>query len=484
MQQIIERCVAEISAWQCLLIFDNTEDTTLQSSGSSTTGAVDLANYLPQSRLCSVIFTTTSSKAAQVLASQNVIALQELTPDTALKMLQTRLARPLASTEQQEAKHLLRELLYLPLAVAQAAACMNTSGMTVQEYRPQLDEYEKIALEYSNDSSKGKPQGSGIEDPVAATLFLSISHVRHNDALAADYLFLAACVDRKDISLDLLEAASPQAREDAIQVLDKYALVTRRPAESALDVHRLIHQALRKWLQLQGQLRHWTQHTITQLLQVFPDNDHSNRSKWRRLLPHAQYALSHSLVDDNNEERLDLAWKCARTLYSDGRYKEAEKLFVQVMETRKTKLGADHLNTLTSMANLAATYRNQGRWDEAEKLFVQVIETRKTKLGADHPNTLASIANLAATYRNQGRWDKAEKLFVQVMETRKTKLGADHPNTLTSMANLAATYRNQGRWDEAEKLEVQVVETRKTKLRADHPNTLASIANLAFTLQL
>jgi hypothetical protein len=134
MQQIIERCMAEISAWQCLLIFDNTEDTTLQSSGSSTTGAVDLANYLPQSRLCSVIFTTTSSKAAQVLASQNVIALQELTPDTALKMLQTRLARPLTSTEQQEAKHLLRELLYLPLAVAQAAACMNTSGMTVQEY--------------------------------------------------------------------------------------------------------------------------------------------------------------------------------------------------------------------------------------------------------------------------------------------------------------------------------------------------------------
>ncbi len=33
------------------------------------------------------------------------------------------------------------------------------------------------------------------------------------------------------------------------------------------------------------------------------------------------------------------------------------------METRKTKLGADHPDTLTSMANLASTYRNQGRWD-------------------------------------------------------------------------------------------------------------------------
>ena len=78
------------------------------------------------------------------------------------------------------------------------------------------------------------------------------------------------------------------------------------------------------------------------------------------------------------------------------------------------------------------------------------METSKTKLGADHPDTLTSMANLASTYRNQGRWEEAEKLDVQVMETSKTKLGADHPDTLTSMANLASTYRNQGRWEEAE----------------------------------
>jgi hypothetical protein len=82
-------------------------------------------------------------------------------------------------------------------------------------------------------------------------------------------------------------------------------------------------------------------------------------------------------------------------------------------------------------------------WDEAEELEVQVMEMSRIKLGADHPSTLTSMANLAATYWNQGRWDEAEELEVQVMETRKTKLGADHPSTLSSMANLASTYRNQ-----------------------------------------
>ena len=95
-----------------------------------------------------------------------------------------------------------------------------------------------------------------------------------------------------------------------------------------------------------------------------------------------------------------------------------------------------------------------GRWKETEELFVQVLEPSRTMLGEEHPDTLSSMANLASTYRNQGRWKEAEELGVQVMETRKRVLGAEHPSTLNSMANLASTYRNQGRWKEAEELEV------------------------------
>jgi MoxR-like ATPase len=90
-----------------------------------------------------------------------------------------------------------------------------------------------------------------------------MDQITHSDASAADYLSLAACVGRKDISLDLLEAASPQIREDAMKVLDKYALVTRRPAESALDVHRLLHQALRERLQVPAQALDSSHHHTT-----------------------------------------------------------------------------------------------------------------------------------------------------------------------------------------------------------------------------
>ncbi|KAH8708390.1 kinesin light chain [Phaeosphaeriaceae sp. PMI808] len=466
-KQLVKLHPSREGARQWLLIFDNTDDINLGSSGLSTARATNLIDYLPQSKLGSIIFTTTNSNTAKRLALQNIIELGEMTPDTAQRMLGSYLNTPVSRSEQQETKLLLQELSYLPLAIIQAAAYVNTRNITLQTYRSQLLKQKEDALERSSELSEGKLQEYGTKGPVATTLLISIDQIHRDDSLAADYLFLAACIDRKDIPLELLEASSPRERDDAIKILNSYALVTRRPAESAIDLHQLVHRALRGWLQKQETLDQWTQHAITRLLRVFPDYNHGSRSKWRRLLPHAKYALSNSLTEQEGADRMTLS----------------EELFVHVMEMRKRVLGDEHPDTLTSMANLASTYRNQGRWKEAEELEVQVIETSARVLGDEHPDTLTSMANLASTYRNQGRWKEAEELEVQVMETRKRVLGDEHPDTLTSMANLASTYRNQGRWKEAEELEVQVMETRKRVLRDEHPDTLTSMANLALTYQ-
>ncbi|KAG9197006.1 hypothetical protein G6514_002694, partial [Epicoccum nigrum] len=418
-KQVIKCCVAEVKKRHCLLVLDNVESTILQASGSSTARAADLADFLPHSKLCSAILTTTNSDLAQALAPQNIIALQDLTAEPALRMFQNHLMRLLSDAEQHEARWLLQELSHLPLAVVQAAACINASSMTVQEYRARLFKHRELSLRYNSDLPEDNVRSSGMVDPVATTLSVSMDQITRDAASAADYLCLAACVDRKDISLDLLDAASLQTREDAIKVLNKYALVTRRPADSALDVHRLVHQALREQLQVQRRLQYWTHHAMTQLLQIFPDDKHSDRSKWRRLLPHAQYVLSHSSTDNGVKGRLDLASSCAMALYSDGRYEEAEELQVQVIQTMERVLGDEHPDTLTSMSNLALTYWSEGRWKEAEELQVQVIQTMERVLGDEHPDMLTSMSNLASTYWKQGRQKEAEVLQVQVVQTRK-----------------------------------------------------------------
>jgi len=65
-----------------LLVFDNMDDVSLGSSGMST-GAANLSDYLPQSDWCSILCTTTNSDIAKRLASDNVVELKEMAPDTA-----------------------------------------------------------------------------------------------------------------------------------------------------------------------------------------------------------------------------------------------------------------------------------------------------------------------------------------------------------------------------------------------------------------
>ena len=64
--------------------------------------------------------------------------------------------------------------------------------------------------------------------------------------------------------------------------------------------------------------------------------------------------------------------------------KEAEELKLQVMQTRKRVFGEEHPKTLTSMGNLAITYKNQRQWKEAEELGIQVLKVRQRVLGEEH----------------------------------------------------------------------------------------------------
>jgi len=182
-------------------------------------------------------------------------------------------------------------------------------------------------------------------------------------------------------------------------------------------------------------------------------------------------------TDDVKAEGLWRMWTTiGHVLWKEGRWKEAEELQVKVMEASSRALGEEHSDTLTAIANLAATYRKQGRTQKAEKLDVKVMKARSRVLGEEHPETLTAIANLAATYRKQGRWKEAEKLLVKVMDARSRVVGEWHLSTLTAMANLAATYRKQGRTKEAEKLDVKVMEARSRVLGEEHPDTLTAIS--------
>jgi hypothetical protein len=67
---------------------------------------------------------------------------------------------------------------------------------------------------------------------------------------------------------------------------------------------------------------------------------------------------------------------------------------------------------------------------------MHVIETKKRVLEIEHPDTLTSMANLAFTWKSQGRDHDALGLMRECFLLRKQKLGVDHSSTISSLGAL------------------------------------------------
>jgi tetratricopeptide (TPR) repeat protein len=481
--RLVQLYLSKESAGQWLLVFDNADDINMWiDTPGSEQKSDSLIDYLPKSRQGCIVFTTRNMNAAVDLAQQNIVEMSEMSEGVAMQMLQNYLINKDLINNARDAKALLAQLTYLPLAISQAAAYINKTRQTLAKYLALLAEQEGDVVELLSMNFEDEGRYRDVKNPIATTFLISFEHIRRQDSLAAGYLSFVACVDPKDVPLSLLPPGPSRNKETiAIGTLKAYSFISMRSAEEAFDVHRLVHLAIRNWLRKEKRLAQWSEKAIARLADVFPDFDNEYRSLWRGYLVHAHYVLKSNLIEKCGEARISLACKFGLCLYSDGRYNEAEELFLQVMETRKRVLGEEHRSTLTSIGNLAAIYRNQGRWKEAEERLVQVIEIKKRVLGEEDPSTLISMTNLAATYKDRGQWKDAEELLVLEIEIRKRVLGEEDPSTLTSMAILAATYSSQGRLKEAEELIVQVIETWKRVVGEEHPSTLTSMANLAST---
>ncbi|KAH7146098.1 hypothetical protein EDB81DRAFT_856613 [Dactylonectria macrodidyma] len=461
-----------------LMVIDNADDAQL-FFGQSADTAISSAESKDERNL---------QVGVRLTKGQQPIEVLRMTEDESEQLLRVRLKG--ISAASADLLMLSSQLEHLPLALAQGAAFIQETSITVAKYLQLLSNSDKDIVHLLSKEFETVGRDSKAPQAVAQTWILSFQQIEQQHALASELLSFMSILDRQDIPVQFIShygerngvPRSDIELTEALGILKAFSFVTEENSGS-FDMHRLVQLVTQKWLTNRDTIGRFGKEALMTVSYMYPHGKYETRAICAAYLSHANAVLRLSGLNSRHEAKAkaSLLRHMAGYFRFEGKWRNAEKLMKEAVEIREQELGADHPSTLTSMGNLASTYRNQGRWEEAEKLDVQVMETRKTKLGPDHPDTLTSMANLASTFRNQGRWEEAEKLFVQVMDTFETKLGADHPSTLSGMANLASTFRNQGRWEEAEKLEVQVMETRKMKLGADHPSTLTSMANLAFT---
>ncbi|EED13125.1 hypothetical protein TSTA_056240 [Talaromyces stipitatus ATCC 10500] len=329
---------------------------------------------------------------------------------------------------------------FIPLAIVQAAVYISDSerDCSVRQY---LDEFRR------SDRKKvrllGRGEGQLRRDWEARNSVLTTWQISRRSV--ADLLSLVSFFDRQGIPEAPLKSRSEQRHvepshsdddggddddsesqssvtdefKDDILILRRYSLISTNADQRTFSMHGLVQLAVRRWLEMNGELEKWKQQYIRNLNAEFPTGEFENWAQCQILFPHAKAAAS-----QRPHER-DSLMEWAAVLYKAAWYD------MRKGNGAEGRACPEHEDTLDSV--------EMGRWKAAEELEVQVIETRKKVLGAEHPDALASMANLAETYRSQGQWNEAEKLEVQVLDTRKKcarlrakNLGTTHRDTLSS----------------------------------------------------
>ncbi|RYN53640.1 hypothetical protein AA0117_g13334 [Alternaria alternata] len=493
------------TAW--LLIFDNVDREYMAQGGDP--DAYDVRRYFSGADHGSVLVTTRLARLEQLGETQHLGKVDEAQAKAILESWYKR------RHDAAESERLLVLLDGLPLAIAQAGAYLQESGVGLTKY---LRFYEQQWSELmQSDDLADAPLQDYPERSVWTTWAISYQAIRERHEHTANLLLLWSFLDNKDLwqglfakacsrsavaAKMLLEwvgdiASSEVKFSRAMQLLCNYSLVEQMQETGSYATHPVVHQ----WAHHSQGKRFATQ--LSQLAVVAvgwavpASSTRDYAALQRRLLPHAQ-ACSRQIVkseavwrgsaeggsdggvDEDQERKTVLdAVHMLGLLYKDqGKLGEAEQMYERALRGKEEALGVGHSSTLETVNNLGILYADQGRLGEAEQMYQRALRGFEEALGVGHSSTLNTVNNLGNLYRNQGRLSEAEQMYERALRGTEETLGVSHSSTLDTVNNLGLLYANQGKLGEAEEMYERALRGFEEALGVGHSSTLNTVNNL------
>nr|WP_157734850.1 FxSxx-COOH system tetratricopeptide repeat protein [Pseudofrankia inefficax] len=423
-----------------------------------------------------------------------------------------------------QGEHLADLLGDLPLALEQAGAWLDQSGMAVEIYLDLLDRRTQAIL------AEGKPDGYPV--PVAATWTLAVDRLKNPAAIWL--LRLWAHCGHDPIPADLIGpgvahllpapldefAADPLSFGRLVQTLTALGLLRVLPHGFVL--HRLVQAVLRAHTPPHD--RDTARRALHQLLAAADPADPDLPANWPRYAQLRPHAVASGLADSDDYGCRQLALRLPWFLNAAGDYQaslvlgtdtynrwsrrlgshdsqtlaigiglvgtlialrddvSAHTLAEEVRARVPGALGDDHPTTLMADSGLSAALLSTGDYAEGQALAEAILARRRATLGDDHPLTLGAAIGVAAALLGKGEFSAARTLSEQVHTRLRGILGEDHPTTLTAASGLVTTLTLLGDLPAARALAEEVLARRRAVLGNDHPHALDAAANLAGTL--
>ena len=452
-----------------LLVLDNAEGpTTATGLAPPLARLVDLLPIEPRGQ---VLIT---SRDATWRRDALVAELDLFTRDEAVGFLLVR-----ADSHDQQAALKVAELLgLLPLALEQAGAYVEETGISLGDYLERLRQFPALML------TEGEPRDRDPTDTVATTWKVSVERVRPVPG-ALVLLELAAFLAPEDIprelfakslnppAAELAELVVPVTLDRAVGALRRYGLV--KVAEGELTIHRLLQQVIRDGLNPETAGSR-VGLVVRLLAEAFPWEGHSDTTSW----PVCARLLSHALVTADHAERqkvesaatAELLRRAGNYLGGRGRYEEGRLLLERGVALAEATFRPQderyglHLNTLGYLLLRA------GKTAAAKENLERGLLIQEAAYGPDHPEVATILDNLGQVLYDQGDLEGARQHEERALTIKQAALGPDHPVVGITLGNLGQVLRNQGDLEGARQHLGRSCEILSAALGPQHPSTL------------
>ena len=435
----------EAGRW--LLIFDSADDIDVWTY-TPRNRINALRNKLPVSKLGSILFTTRVHRNALDLASLEILNLSELDGDDSEQMLRNCLLEPEICNDQKATAFLLQKLTNLPLAIAQAAAFINKEKLpSLAGYISLLTQEEAHVIKLLSEDFGDEYSSRGVKHPVATTWNISFKQIMKNDVLAAQFLFVMACVNPRNIPMSLLPSCpTAMDNEKALGTLKGYCFIIEESntgTESFLTVHRLVHLATRNWLRRKDLFSFYAEISVLKLHDLMHCSSTGPLFPQSILMPHVACILEsgtdtgqgrHADLSRLHEMYLELKKSCFSIL----------KVSLKILEIHESPNGTDSSPALSSCIEMLSSI---GQGENAEMIRVRMEE---------HKDSMIGMKRRADDLIQKSQYEDAEFILRRAVDGKDTLKTTD-TDALSCMVSLAETLRHQNRLDEAKDLLIGMI---------------------------
>jgi len=464
--QAVRHWLEQNSGW--LLIFDNAPNPDA------------VRDYLPRGGAGHLLITSLDPSWGAVASPLTV---EEFEREESLDFLRKRTA------QEEGAAELADALGDLPLALEQAAAYVEATGIALTDY---LKLFQTRRRELWG---KEKPP-EAYSETVATTWTLAMDQVRRESRPAADLLNLCAYLAPDDIPLSLLRngarhlprrlraaARDPVSLNDALAVLRRYSLV--RVEGESLSLHRLVQAVTRDRLPEKDR-RTWAAAATRLVNSAFPSESKDVRT-WpvcARLLPHALAAAPHAADLDAAAEQSGRLFNQAG-LYLHGRaeFSAAKAALERGLSLTEKAYGPDHPNLGSALSNVGGVLHDLGDLPGAREHFERALGIMQKAHGPEDPNVATAANNLGLVLQDLGDVTGAREHFARALAIDEKAYGPDHPNVATAANNLGRVLQGLGDLEGARARLERALAIFEKAYGLDHPNVATAVNNLGSVLK-